>query len=176
MNLRTTEYAPPGCVSFMTIHQAKGMEFPSSLSIAQGCAWRSYQRDHEYYCKRYSSVRHLNRLTRLSSLTSGGATTPHFRAQNLLVLTCNEHRGKGKIHNVRKYFQDSITDPLHTMIHASSKNSLSRKLKKVTSRKLIPLLPHCCLSGLSHGISFSGNRLPCGAHRRMLWYAGSPDH
>ncbi len=87
-----SEYAPSGCVSFMTIHQSKGMEFPIVLVDSL------YQRpdpakesligkvEPNYFNRKpfedYNDIRFFD-FWRLYY-------TAFSRAQNLLVLTCNE--------------------------------------------------------------------------------------
>lgn len=87
-----SEYAPSGCVSFLTIHQSKGMEFPVVLVDSLS----SYPRTNfdelmalieERYFKRpafepYETTKFFD-FWRLYY-------TAFSRAQNLLVLTCNE--------------------------------------------------------------------------------------
>lgn len=95
-----SEYAPSGCVSFMTIHQSKGMEFPV---VVVGSLWdwpwgqnnpvmRAIRRT---YFKRHTYERNCYRkdFWRLYY-------TAFSRAQNLLVLTCNEDNN-----TPRCYFQ-----------------------------------------------------------------------
>ena len=92
-----SEYAPSGCVSFLTIHQSKGLEFPVVLVGSMESAPR----------KRYSALD--------ETLAEGYLHRPVFepfemmkyfdfwrlfytafsRAQNVLALTCQENRVKG---------------------------------------------------------------------------------
>ena len=94
----TQEYAPSGCVSFFTVHQSKGLEFPVVVIGSLEAVPR----------KQYS------RLTEI--LESGYLTRPPYepldhtkyydfrrlfytafsRAQNLLVLACHEKIGRGR--------------------------------------------------------------------------------
>ncbi len=100
------EYAPSGCVSFLTIHQAKGMEFPI---VCVGSLHTSPRRDHDefdvllqdFYRKppyepiekiKYFDFRRL-------------FYTAFSRAQNLLVLTDVEKEGRGKTPS--KHFAES---------------------------------------------------------------------
>jgi len=99
------EYAPSGCVSFLTIHQSKGMEFPVVIVGSLGSVPR----------KSYSDLDAI--------LESGYLARPAFeplekvkyydfrrlyytafsRAQNLLVLTAHEVR-EGRGRTPSKYF------------------------------------------------------------------------
>lgn len=86
------EYAPSGCVSFLTIHQSKGMEFPIVFVDSLGNVPRKQSNDlmlliEEKYFKRpafepYDGMKFFD-FWRLYY-------TAFSRAQNLLILTCNE--------------------------------------------------------------------------------------
>ena len=88
------EYAPSGCVSFLTIHQSKGMEFPivvvdSLDSIPRKNTSDLIEKVEEKYFKRpsfepYKDMKYFD-FWRLYY-------TAFSRAQNLLVLTCNEDK------------------------------------------------------------------------------------
>ncbi|MBD5525968.1 MAG: ATP-dependent helicase [Lachnospiraceae bacterium] len=86
------EYAPSGCVSFLTIHQSKGMEFPIVFVDSLGNVPRKQTNElmmmiEEKYFKRpafepYEKTKFFD-FWRLYY-------TAFSRAQDLLVLTCNE--------------------------------------------------------------------------------------
>ena len=88
------EYAPSGCVSFMTIHQSKGMEFPIVFVDSLGNIPRKSHSDiieiiEAKYFKRpafepYDQMKYFD-FWRLYY-------TAFSRTQNLLLLTCNEDR------------------------------------------------------------------------------------
>lgn len=88
------EYAPSGCVSFLTIHQSKGMEFPIVIVDSLSSVPRKNQRDlilniEEKYFKRpayepYEQTKYFD-FWRLYY-------TAFSRAQDLLVLTCDENK------------------------------------------------------------------------------------
>ena len=102
------EYAPTGCVSFLTIHQSKGLEFP----VVVCCSLEAVPR------KQYSA---------LDEILEDGGYLPkprfepldrikHFdfrrlyytafsRAQNLLVLAAQRREGKGLGKSPSKYFE-----------------------------------------------------------------------
>ena len=87
-----SEYAPSGCVSFMTIHQSKGMEFPivfvDTLESVPKKQYKDFMVEIEKkYFKRppyepYDLMKYYD-FWRLYY-------TAFSRAQDLLVLTCNE--------------------------------------------------------------------------------------
>lgn len=98
-----SEYAPSGCVSFLTIHQAKGMEFPIVLVDSLGNVPRTQSNElmrkiEDRYFKRpafepYEQTKYFD-FWRLFY-------TAFSRAQDLLVLTCNENK-----RTPSKYFRD----------------------------------------------------------------------
>lgn len=89
-----SEYAPSGCVSFLTIHQAKGMEFPIVIVDSLGNVPRSRNNDlmlqiESRYYKRpafepYDQTKYFD-FWRLYY-------TAFSRAQDLLIMTCNEDK------------------------------------------------------------------------------------
>lgn len=97
------EYAPSGCVSFLTIHQSKGMEFPIVIVDSLSSVPRKSQRElileiEEKYFKRtayepYDRIKYFD-FWRLYY-------TAFSRAQDLLVLSCNENKRTPSL-----YFRD----------------------------------------------------------------------
>ena len=97
------EYAPSGCVSFLTIHQSKGMEFPIVLVDSLSNVPRKTYKDlmtevEEKYFHRpafepYDQTKYFD-FWRLYY-------TAFSRAQNLLVLTCDENK-----RTPSQYFRD----------------------------------------------------------------------
>lgn len=89
-----SEYAPTGCVSFLTIHQAKGMEFPivfvdSLASVPRKNLNSLMMSIEENYFHRpafepYNDMKFFD-FWRLYY-------TAYSRAQDLLILTCNEKK------------------------------------------------------------------------------------
>lgn len=100
------EYAPKGCVSFLTIHQSKGLEFPvvvcgslDAVPRKQYGALDVLLEDGGYLSKeRFEPLDHIKNFDfwRLYY-------TAFSRAQNLLVLAAQEKQGRGK--SPSKYFE-----------------------------------------------------------------------
>lgn len=101
------EYAPSGCVSFLTIHQSKGMEFPIVIVDSLSSTPRKSNDDliieiEKKYFKRpayepYDQTKYFD-FWRLYY-------TAFSRAQDLLVLTCNENSRTPSL-----YFKDIYDD------------------------------------------------------------------
>lgn len=101
-----SEYAPSGCVSFLTIHQSKGLEFPIVFVGSLEAVPRKQYTDldeiieHQYMAKPpfepLEDTKHFD-FWRLYY-------TAFSRPQNLLVLTGQEKSGHGKTPS--KYFTD----------------------------------------------------------------------
>lgn len=99
-----TEYAPKGCVSFLTIHQSKGLEFPVVITCSLEAVPRKSHSDldellqNSYYAKKpFEPFDHIKNFDfwRLYY-------TAFSRAQNLLVLCADEKKGQGR--SPSKYF------------------------------------------------------------------------
>ena len=103
------EYAPSGCVSFMTIHQSKGLEFPvvivGSLNLNPTKQFDGVDEilQNKYYHKPpfepINEIKHYD-FWRLFY-------TAFSRPQNLLVLTAYEKEGHGRTPS--KYFERSYS-------------------------------------------------------------------
>lgn len=94
----TAEYAPSGCVSFLTIHQSKGLEFPVVIVGSLGAKPTKQYTDLDAILER----RYLHRPTfePLDNMKLYDFRrlfyTAFSRAQNLLVLTCKEKKSKDR--------------------------------------------------------------------------------
>jgi DNA helicase II / ATP-dependent DNA helicase PcrA len=104
------EYAPKGCVSFFTIHQSKGLEFPVVIAGSLEATPRKQHTALEEilengYLSRppYEPLEHTKYFDfRRLFYTS------FSRAQNLLVLACHEKDAKGLGKSPSKYFADQF--------------------------------------------------------------------
>lgn len=100
------EYAPKGCVSFLTIHQSKGLEFPvvvcgslQAVPRKQYSALDVLLEDGGYLSKeRFEPLDHIKSFDFWRLFY-----TAFSRAQNLLVLAAQEKQGQGK--SPSKYFE-----------------------------------------------------------------------
>lgn len=108
-----SEYAPSGCVSFMTIHQSKGMEFPvvvvGSLYAAPRNDFKEVIQELEanVYVRKpfepYEFIKYYD-FWRIYY-------TAFSRAQNLLVLTAYEgDSGQKRKNEPSKYFKDCYNE------------------------------------------------------------------
>ena len=108
-----SEYAPSGCVSFMTIHQSKGLEFPVVLVGSMHSVPRKQYTDldellqHEYYSKEPFEPLEETKNYDFWRLFY----TAFSRAQNLLLLTCQEKTTGRRVPS--KYFK-RVYDPVCT--------------------------------------------------------------
>ncbi|CAJ4543387.1 superfamily I DNA/RNA helicase [Burkholderia pseudomallei] len=101
-----SEYAPKGCVSFLTIHQSKGLEFPvvvcgslEAVPRKQYSALDVLLEDGGYLSKeRFEPLDHIKNFDFWRLFY-----TAFSRAQNLLVLAAQEKQGRGK--SPSKYFE-----------------------------------------------------------------------
>lgn len=100
------EYAPKGCVSFMTIHQSKGLEFPIvfvgslyAMPREQSDQIQAILEQDIYHRKPFEPSNRIKYFDfwRLYY-------TAFSRAQNLLVLMAREHQGHGA--EPSKYFSE----------------------------------------------------------------------
>ena len=108
-----SEYAPKGCVSFMTIHQSKGLEFPVVIVGSMYKVPRKQHTDLDNILQRkYYSKEPFEPLEKTKYYDFWRLFYTAFsRAQNLLLLTCQEKTGRGRTPS--KYFKP-IYDPLPT--------------------------------------------------------------
>lgn len=101
-----SEYAPSGCVSFLTIHQSKGMEFPITVVGSLNNVPRNRSNSIiEQIEPKYFHRKAFEPADRIKFFDFWRLYYTAFsRAQNLLVLTCNEHGGNGA--EPSKYFRE----------------------------------------------------------------------
>lgn len=102
------EYAPKGCVSFLTIHQSKGLEFPVVVcGSLEAVPRKQYSvldvllEDGGYLSKeRFEPLDHIKNFDFRRLFY-----TAFSRAQNLLVLAAQERHGRGLGKSPSKYFE-----------------------------------------------------------------------
>lgn len=103
-----SEYAPKGCISFLTIHQSKGLEFPvvvcgslEAVPRKQHAALDELLEDGGYLSKpRFEPLEHIKHFDFRRLFY-----TAFSRAQNLLVLAAQERSGRGLGKSPSKYFK-----------------------------------------------------------------------
>ena len=103
-----SEYAPKGCVSFLTIHQSKGLEFPvvvcgslEAVPRKQHTALDELLEDAGYLSKpRFEPRNHIKNFDFWRLFY-----TAFSRAQNLLVLAAQERQGRGLGKSPSRYFE-----------------------------------------------------------------------
>ena len=102
----SSEYAPSGCVSFLTIHQSKGLEFPVVVvGSLNGVPRKQYQPLDEILESGYLQRPTFEPLEETKYFDFNRLFyTAYSRAQNLLVLSCAEKNGRGRCPS--KYFAD----------------------------------------------------------------------
>jgi DNA helicase II / ATP-dependent DNA helicase PcrA len=90
------EYAPKGCVSFMTIHQSKGLEFPIVIADSLSAVPRKqYSQLDELLQDKYYHKPPFEPLHRTKSFDFWRLYYTAFsRAQNVLCLSTYEHTGQ----------------------------------------------------------------------------------
>ncbi len=93
-----SEYAPSGCVSFMTIHQSKGMEFPVVIVILTDRAPNGGGDPlTEGYIRPFMRSRQIEDKKNIGNYDFWRLYYTAFsRAKNLLVLTIDEDKIEGK--------------------------------------------------------------------------------
>lgn len=106
-----SEYAPSGCVSFLTIHQSKGLEFPVVVvgSLESGPK-KQYTEIDEILQNEFFQKPPFEPLERTKYYDFYRLYyTAYSRAQNLLILSCQENvaRGQGTRNVPARYFVES---------------------------------------------------------------------
>ncbi|HEY8592735.1 MAG TPA: ATP-dependent DNA helicase [Sphingomicrobium sp.] len=98
-----SEYAPSGCVSFLTIHQSKGLEFPVVVCGSLEAVPRKQWTDIDVAMEPYLAKPPFEPLDRIKNFDFRRLFYTAFsRAQNLLVLATEERDGHGR--SPSKYF------------------------------------------------------------------------
>jgi len=101
-----TEYAPSGCVSFLTIHQSKGLEFPVVIVGSLEAVPRKQYTDLDVKVEQNYLAKEMFEPIENTKFYDFWRLfyTAFSRAQNLLVLSCSEKSGQGKAPS--KYFDE----------------------------------------------------------------------
>jgi DNA helicase-2/ATP-dependent DNA helicase PcrA len=101
-----SEYAPSGCVSFLTIHQSKGLEFPVVICGSLEAVPRKQWTDIDVAMEAYLGKAPFEPLDRTKFFDFRRLFYTAFsRAQNLLVLATEERSGRGR--SPTAYFADA---------------------------------------------------------------------
>ncbi|HBP1726845.1 ATP-dependent helicase [Pseudomonas aeruginosa] len=101
-----SEYAPKGCVSFLTVHQSKGLEFPVVVCGSLEAVPRKQYGELDVLLEDggYLSKERFEPLDHIKNFDFWRLFYTAFsRAQNLLVLAAQEKKGRGK--SPSKYFE-----------------------------------------------------------------------
>lgn len=106
------DYAPSGCVSFFTIHQSKGLEFPVVIvGSMEATPRKQYSELDEILEAGYLSRPPYEPLKYTKDFDFRRLFyTAYSRAQNLLVLACHVKDSKGAGKTPSKYFADEFNE------------------------------------------------------------------
>lgn len=103
-----SEFAPKGCVSFLTIHQSKGLEFPVVVCGSLEAVPRKHYSELDVLLEDsgYLSKERFEPLDHIKNFDFWRLFYTAFsRAQNLLVLAAQERQGRGLGKSPSKYFE-----------------------------------------------------------------------
>jgi DNA helicase-2/ATP-dependent DNA helicase PcrA len=103
-----SEYAPKGCVSFLTIHQSKGLEFPVVVCGSLEAVPRRQHGELDVLLEEggYLSKERFEPLDHIKNFDFWRLFYTAFsRSQNLLVLAAQERQGRGLGKSPSKYFE-----------------------------------------------------------------------
>ncbi|MGR6544842.1 ATP-dependent DNA helicase [Paenibacillus tundrae] len=146
----SSDYAPSGCVSFLTIHQSKGLEFPIVFVGSLGDVPKKQYTEldeilqNDFYRKPPFEPIEKTKYYDFWRLYY----TAFSRAQNLLVLTCQEHtpRAKGERRAPSKYFR-SLYDqiPYYSDVPFILENILFERIKDANLKNEYSFTSHISL-------------------------------
>lgn len=104
-----SDYAPSGCVSFMTIHQSKGLEFPIVIcGSLDAVPRRQHSALEDMLEDEFGDGKPFEPIDRIKTFDFWRLFYTAFsRAQNMLILTCQENtpKGRGQRNVPSAYFQ-----------------------------------------------------------------------
>ncbi|KYK43469.1 DNA helicase UvrD [Bradyrhizobium liaoningense] len=103
-----SEYAPKGCLSFLTIHQSKGLEFPIVVCGSLEAVPRKQYGELDVLLEDggYLSKERFEPLDHIKNFDFWRLFYTAFsRAQNLLVLAAQDRQGRGLGKSPSKYFE-----------------------------------------------------------------------
>lgn len=105
-----SEYAPSGCISFLTIHQSKGLEYPVVVTCSlEGVPRKSHTDLDELLQSDYFDKPAYEPFDSIKMFDFWRLYYTAFsRAQNLLVLSCELKDGHGR--SPSKYFADVVDE------------------------------------------------------------------
>lgn len=132
------EYAPSGCVSFLTIHQSKGMEFPVVFVDSLSNVPRKNYKDilshieEKYYHREAFEPHDVVKMFDFWRLYY----TAFSRAQNLLILTCNENKNTPS-----RYFKE-VYDELQPIASIDLNEFDFKKVKNVNLKNTFSFTSH----------------------------------
>ena len=139
-----SEYAPSGCVSFMTIHQSKGMEFPVVIVDSLNSTPRSSANqiieaiENKYFHREVFETRDDIKFFDFWRLYY----TAFSRAQNILALSCCEKKGRGATPS--KYFEECYSK-LPTYEDVDMSDVVLEKVKPVNIKESFSFTSHIAL-------------------------------
>lgn len=140
-----SEYAPSGCVSFLTIHQSKGLEFPVVVCGSLEAVPRKQWTDIDVAMEPYLAKPPFEPLDRIKFFDFKRLYYTAFsRAQNLLVLATEERTGHGR--SPSKYFAD-IWEPLPSWRDATFRPELIEfdEVKEINLKRQYSFTSHIAL-------------------------------
>ena len=129
-----TDYAPSGCVSFMTIHQSKGLEFPIVVcGSLDAVPRRQHSALDDLLEDEFGESEPFEPLDRIKTFDFWRLFYTAFsRAQNMLVLTCQENtpKARGQRNVPAAYFQ-----PVYTPLQGWRDLTFDRSVIELTDVK-----------------------------------------